>query len=149
MVSKATKIGDKLDSRWIGPGTVVAREGEKSYEIEIKPGVTVKAPRSFLKLYVETKWNGQPTPLYFHKRTEPEIDALPDEWETEAVLTHRMGKNGQLEFLTKWVGCEPGSETWEPVGNFFHRYGSDLIRYCVDHGIPLDVTQYLSPEPHA
>ena len=44
------KSGDKLDSRWIGPGTVVAREGESSYEIEIKPGVTMKAPRTFLKL---------------------------------------------------------------------------------------------------
>jgi len=30
--------GNKLDSRWIGPGRVTAREGEHSYVIEIKPG---------------------------------------------------------------------------------------------------------------
>ena len=27
--------GDKLDSRWIYPGKVIAREGDKSYEIEL------------------------------------------------------------------------------------------------------------------
>ena len=30
--------GDKLASRWIGPAKVVAREGENSYKIEVKPG---------------------------------------------------------------------------------------------------------------
>ena len=141
------KTGEKLDSRWIGPGKIVAREGENSYEVEIKDGITMKAPRSFLKPYTEPKFEGHAVPLYYHRRTESEIDAAPDEWETEAVIAHRVCKDGHLEFLTKWVGCEKGSETWEPVGNFFHRYGSDLIKYCKEHEIPLDVVEYLSPTP--
>jgi hypothetical protein len=35
-----------LDSRWIGPAVVRAREGERSYVIEIKEGVEMKAHRS-------------------------------------------------------------------------------------------------------
>jgi hypothetical protein len=41
--------GEKLDSRWIGPGTVKAREGERSYIVEIKPGIEMKAHRSFFE----------------------------------------------------------------------------------------------------
>jgi hypothetical protein len=40
------KSGSKLDSRWIGPAVVRAREGESSYVIEIKEGVEMKAHRS-------------------------------------------------------------------------------------------------------
>jgi hypothetical protein len=45
--------GEKMDSRWIGPGVVKNREGERSYLVEIKPGVQIKAHRSFLKEYRE------------------------------------------------------------------------------------------------
>jgi hypothetical protein len=65
--------GDKLDSRWLGPAVVTAREGVRSYLIELKPGTQIKAHRSFLKEFVEDVFNGQPIPLFFHQRTE--IDA--------------------------------------------------------------------------
>ena len=39
--------GEKLDSRWIGPGLVKGREGERSYIIEIKSGIEIKSHRSF------------------------------------------------------------------------------------------------------
>ena len=41
--------GTKLDSRWLGPALVVAREGAHSYQIEVKPGTFIKTHRSFLK----------------------------------------------------------------------------------------------------
>ena len=37
--------GDKLESRWIGPGVVTAREGEHFYFVEIEPGCEIKAHR--------------------------------------------------------------------------------------------------------
>ena len=46
-------------------------------------------------------------------------DFMPDEWEVEKILRHRK-INGKWEFLTKWVGYEPGEETWEPVQNVIH-----------------------------
>jgi len=51
--------GEKTDSRWIGPGIVKAREGERSYLIEIKPGMEMKAHRSFLKIYNEPLVEGR------------------------------------------------------------------------------------------
>ena len=73
--------GEKLDSRWIGPAIVKSREGDRSYTIEIKPGLEIKAHRSFLKEYHEPEVYGKGIPLYYFRRTEKEDDAMPDEWE--------------------------------------------------------------------
>ena len=129
--------GEKLDSRWVGPGVVKAREGERSYLIEIKPGMTMKAHRSFLKNYYEPQVAGRGVPLFYFKRTEAEEEAMPDEWEAEAILAHRK-KGGEWEFLTKWVGYSEDESTWEPAKNFIHRVSGELIRYTCDKKVPLD-----------
>eukprot|EP00667_Euglena_gracilis_P030272 EG_transcript_41574 len=98
--------GDKLDSKWLGPGVVVAREGESSYVVEIKPGHRLKAPRRSLKVYVDDIFGGEPLPLYYHKRTVRDPDAEPDEWITEEILSHRRTPQGTWEFKTKWKGSD-------------------------------------------
>ena len=138
--------GDKLDSRWIGPALITLREGARSYTIEIKPGHNMKVQRSFLKPWIEDTVTGAPTPLHFHKRTVPDVEAGPEEWIVEKVLKHRT-KGGKLEFLTKWEGAEEGEETWEPVGNFIHRYSSEFVKYCQEKGLELNLTKHLSAEP--
>jgi hypothetical protein len=129
--------GEKLDSRWIGPGVVTCREGERSYLIEIKPGMEMKAHRSFLKKYLEPQVLGRGVPLYYFRRTEKEEEAMPDEWEVEKILAHRK-KGGEWEFLTKWIGYADGEETWEPARNFIHRISGELIRYCIAKKLSLD-----------
>jgi hypothetical protein len=131
--------GEKLDTRWIGPGVVKAREGERSYVVEIKPGMEMKAHRSFLKEYREPQLVGKGVPLFYYRRTEKEEDALPDEWEVEKILRHRKGKHNKLEFLTKWVGFESGEETWEPAGNFVHRISEAFVRYCREKNLNVDL----------
>ena len=61
--------GNKLDTRWVGPCVVVAREGEFSYKIKTSQNVTMKALRSFLKEYHEDSYNEAPKPMFFHQRT--------------------------------------------------------------------------------
>ena len=56
--------GDKLDSRWLGPGVIVARIGGNSYEVELKPGFTVNAHRSALKAFVKDPTTEDHTPLF-------------------------------------------------------------------------------------
>lgn len=107
----------------------------------------MKAHRSFLKPYDEDKVMGRPTPLFFHKRTVPDTEAQPDEWNVEKILKHKVDPQGQLKFLTKWEGCEPGTETWEPIGNFIHRYSSDFVRYCKQNHLVVDLTKHLSIIP--
>eukprot|EP00667_Euglena_gracilis_P000113 EG_transcript_113 len=157
--------GEKLDSRWVGPGVVKGREGERSYVIEMKPGVETKAHRSFLKEYREPQVEGKGVPLFYYKRTEKEEEALPDEWEVEKILRHRKGKDGKWEFLTKWevekilrhrkgkdgkwefltkwVGYEDGEETWEPAGNFIHRFSGEFVKYCREKKVKMDIMSEL------
>ena len=79
--------GDKLDSRWLGPGYVIAREGERSYVVEMKPGVTMKAHRSALKPYIRDPVE-EYVPMCFHRRTVPDPEAAPDKWLLEKSLGH-------------------------------------------------------------
>ena len=136
--------GEKLDSRWIGPGVVTAREGDRSYVVEVKPGLEMKAHRSFLKEFQEPQVAGKASPLYFFRRTEKEEDAMPDEWEVDKIVAHRKDKNGRWEFLTKWVGYADGEDTWEPIGNFIHRYSEDFVKYCREHHLKVDVLNSLT-----
>ena len=131
------RSGEKLDTRWIGPGVINAREGDHSYLIEIKAGSEMKAHRSYLKPYTEPEIQGRGVPLYFYRRTEPEEDAMPDEWEVSKILAHRK-RNGEWEFLTEWVGYSEGEATWEPAKNFIHRISGELIRYCTAKRLSLD-----------
>ena len=55
------------------------REGEHSYVIEVKEGYEMKAHRKALKGFVEEIFPNHETPLYYHKRTVVDDDALPDE----------------------------------------------------------------------
>jgi hypothetical protein len=141
--------GNKLDTRWVGPGLVVRREGEHSYVVQIKPTTEISVHRSFLKKYIEDEMVGHKIPLFFHQRTQPDLEAEPDEWVVDKILRHKTDPQGNLLFLTKWQNFDETENTWEPVGNFIHRYSADFVDYCIKNDIPINLTQYLSPIPTA
>ena len=105
----------------------------------------MKAHRIMLKRHVVDEYHGDPIPLFYHKRTMVEEDAQPDMWLTEKILGHKKNAKGDLLFRTKWQGSD--EITWEPIGNFFHVYSADLISYCKEKGLCLDVAKYLPSEP--
>ena len=139
--------GGKMDTRWIGPARVVAREGEESYEIELLDGVFKKAPRRFLKPYVEDKWNGKPKPLFYHRRTVPEPHVRPGEQEVEKILGHRTLTNGCEEFLTHWVGETEKEATWEPLNAFVPQYNFEWVAYLEKKGLHPEIYKALHKEP--
>jgi len=139
--------GEKTDTRWVGPCMVTARQGEHSYEIRLDQGEKTTAHRTFLKEYIEDTWNGEPIDMFYHQRTVTPQGAQPNEYIVEEVKKHRVNAQGRLEFLTQWKGETTKEATWEPVNSFFHRYGTDIIKYCKKVGLALDVTQYLRSEP--
>ena len=51
MVFEATRLRDKLATKWIGPAIVVAGGAERSYVIEVKQGYEMKTHRSLLIMY--------------------------------------------------------------------------------------------------
>ena len=88
------------------------------------------ANRCDLKPYRPDTYNKDPVPLFFHRRTVVDDDALPDEFEVMRILDHRVTKKGDVEYLTHWKGCPEEEATWEPINSFFHRYSCDFVDYC-------------------
>ena len=132
---------NKLASWWIGPCPVLARQGADSYVVEVKPGQEKAFHSSHMKVFKEDEYGDDPTPLHFVQPMEADMEIELDEWEVEKVLEHRIGKDGKLEFLTKWAGFD--APTWEPIGNFVHRYSMDWARYCRDQNLRVDVVKHL------
>ncbi len=64
----------------------MTREGDRSYVIEIKEGVTIKAHRSFLKKCFNNQVMGQAIPLFYHKRTVLDPKAQVKEWQVDKYL---------------------------------------------------------------
>ena len=52
----------------------------------------------------------------------------------EKVLRHKM-KGQQVLFLTLWKGFAEEEATCEPIGNFIHRYYSDLVKYAQERNL--------------
>ena len=139
--------GNKLDSRWLGPALIDQRLGQDSYAVRVGERTVLTAPAVWIKPYLEDEMGGEELPLFFHKRTVPDPQALPDEWVVDKVISMRK-QDGIPHFKVHWEGFEEGDATWEAPNNFFHRYAAPVIKYCQENHIPLDVTKFLSPTPH-
>ena len=57
--------GDKLDTRWLGPVKIVAKNGEHSYMVKLDPDVAIRVHATFLKKYVVDEFKGRRIPLFF------------------------------------------------------------------------------------
>ena len=109
---RTERSGHKLDGRWLGKAVVTARESESSYVIEIRPGSKMKVHASFLNPWVEEKVFRNPTPLFYHQRTEIDLGLQVVEWTCKRILGPQV-VGESWEFLTEWEGAED-SPTWEP-----------------------------------
>ena len=67
---------------------MVAREGENSYQIEVKPGFLMGAHRGALKAYTPDKFSDNPIQLFYHRRTPADPEGAPDDFILEEVLGH-------------------------------------------------------------
>ena len=52
----------------------------------------------------------------------------------EKILKHKT-QDGVLQFYTKWKDYPEEEASWEPIGNFIHRYSSDFVEYAREHGL--------------
>ena len=139
---------DKALPRWVGPCPVVGRTGQRSYRVEIKPGVLQSAFRNQLKRFRNDTPEGESFPLHFFRLTPQEEFGHEDEWQVEKILRHKISKNGMV-FFTKWEGYPVSEATWEPVNHFFHRYSAPFVEYCLSNGLQdrVDVLSHLSKRP--
>ena len=83
----------------------------------------------------------------FSKRAKMDHNQGLPEYEAERGLQHRV-RRGEYQFLTRWKWYREEDDTWEPLGNFFHRDSSDLVKYTQEHGLShLPVLRVLTTEP--
>ena len=135
----------KLDTWWMGPAKILDRLSKSSYNVQLKPTMAVEVHDSHLKPFVEDECTGKSVELYHHLPTYQPVEVVPGEWNVDTILRHRRGPDGKLQFLTRWEGAEPGEETWEPMDSFILRYCYEVVQYCKEKGLKLDLTQYLKP----
>ena len=137
---------DKLDVKWRGPCLVTKREGVHSYEVEISTGVYQKAYRSQLKLHVADTYSTQPFPLFYVAGKAPELEVGTNEWLVDKILDHRV-RQGVLEFKVRWKDFDESGDQWEPWVHFFPGVNEELVKYCRERGVPLDLAKITLPGP--
>ena len=107
--------GTKIDTRWVGPCVIVAREGEYSYVIKTSQNATVKALRSYLKEYLKDSFNESPKPIFFHLRT----------------VVNPNGREKQFKV----------TRIWEPYvdddGNYFSTHKNSVLMLVLPSGFHL------------
>ena len=122
-------------------------KGLNSYQIKIRADATIKAHQTFLKPALNDTYLGAPVPLFYHKRTVLDPEAQVDEYIVEKFLvinTNTVSSN----FSRSGRGMIPRPQRGSPSKSFFHRYNSEIIKYCREHNLPLNVTKYLKVDPN-
>ena len=126
----------------MGPMHIQERIVEFSYHVLNTDNTPYAVHLDQLKPHVV----GEAIELYHYQPRYVVEETGPTEWNVAGILDHRW-VDGSLQFLTQWEGAEPHSETWEPVGNFIHRYSFQLPAYCQQHNLCFDLAKYLTPVP--
>ena len=126
---------------------VKERKREHSYTIQVKENKLQEAHVIQLKRCREEEPRGKPVPLFYFQGGFADMETEQDEGEVERIVRHRIGKDGEFEFLTKWVGLDASENTWEPVRHFFAKYCANWVKYVKDHNLQIDVVKFLSHEP--
>ena len=84
----------KADTRWVGPGQVLSREGEDSYTISTGPDASISAHRTFPKEYVDDTCNEKQVPMFWHKRTVKVPQEKSTKPRIQGILGHQIDENG-------------------------------------------------------
>ena len=67
-------------------------------------------------------------------RPPPDLVQGNEEFEIEAILTHRTYKNHEIRYLIKWKGYDTSENTWEPESNLLNAE-EELNNYKSRHNL--------------
>ena len=126
--------GGKMDSRWLGPAEVLARNGENSYEIRTGQNTKITAQASYLKKYWPDTQNEECKPMFYHKRTVQ----IPEEETTQPQVKRILGRriiDGEHEFLTQKVGETIDDAVYLKPQDFLGEAGQKLVDFCKENDI--------------
>jgi hypothetical protein len=111
------KITPKLTQRWIGPFTVKRKLSPLTYELDLPPSLSIHPVFHISKLRLHSSSpRFDPHRPPHPDRPSPEVIDQVEEYEVEAIRTHRLGKwKGKMykQYLVKWKGYPEWENTWE------------------------------------
>ena len=123
-----------MDSRWLGPCEVQAREGEHSYALRTGQNKRVKSHRTYMKEHgVDTQ--GDAKPMFWHKRTVPLGKEAPADCRVGKMLGHQVDDDGVHIFLVRKEGEEESEAEFVDAHGFLSKNAQDLLSYCLDNGL--------------
>jgi len=144
MVSTANMRTDerakKLLAKYIGPFTIVKKNSDVSYVLELPATLKIHPVFhvSLLKKYQDGSEAFPERVQEVDANKVPESEVLEEgeqAWEVEAVVDKRVrsygrSKKKELEYLVLWKGFPEWEKTWEPAHNL--RYATDKIQEYQD-----------------
>ena len=90
---------------------------------------------SYMKKFFGPVYGGRQVPLAYSKVVrDNRRETGEHEFIVEKILKHKT-QDGVLQFYTKWKDYPEEEASWEPIGNFIHRYSSDFVEYAREHGL--------------
>ena len=115
----------KLDFKKMGPFKVDERISTSNYRLSL-PG-TMKLRTNVFHISLL-----EPAPKDARLATDVEAEDEEEEWDVEDILDSRI-KDGQLQYLVKWLDFGPEDNSWQPATNLhcpekqeeFHRRNPD------------------------
>ncbi|QRV80824.1 Retrotransposable element Tf2 protein [Ceratobasidium sp. AG-Ba] len=108
---KTERPVSKLSARRIGPYKVIKKEGTHAFKLELPH--TLKVHPMFHTSFISLKKDDP----YGRDPPQPPPVVTPEgeeEYEVEKVLDSCQRRN-QVQYLIKWKGYGPESNTWEPL----------------------------------
>ena len=105
------KFDSKLKARFVGPFPIVRSIGPNAYEVDLPP--SFRAHRTinceYIRPYLKPEGYGrayQPPPVI--------VSSEGDFYTPERIIAKRV-RNKTVQYLIRWKGYSPDSDTWEPL----------------------------------
>ena len=126
----------KLFPKYLGPFTVDSLVGKAAVKLQLPTYGNWDKVHDVFHMSLLRK---------YHARIDSDTTLCPPAltfedgaaiWEVEAIMAHRMTKNGKKvkEYLVRWVGWPPEHDQWEPVSDL--KGAPDLVEaYNEKHGL--------------
>ena len=104
----------KLAPKWEGPFKIKEVLGPVTYRLNLPTQWKIHDVfhACLLSPFKETELHGTD-----ETRPPPNLVQGNEEFEIEAILTHRTYKNRETRYLIKWKGYNTSENTWEPESN--------------------------------
>ena len=133
----------KLESRWLGPMTIIKRVSARCYDVKDSHGTTHNVHIEDLKPYINMEPQGPGTLLIFKRELSHHKKHVTKVGE---IVEHRITKEGCWEFLVHWTCDNPAEDTWENPSVFADQgLLPYLLQYCNKHSLQITLHDLLPP----